>query len=115
MTFHDSCYLGRHNDIYDEPRRILQSIPGLELVEMLNTGENSLCCGGGGGRIWEDTKKEERFSDIRLEQAIQAEADILATTCPYCMVNFEDSVLTTDKGDSIEVKDIVEMVQEAIS
>ena len=115
VTFHDSCYLGRHNDIYDEPRRILQSIPGLELVEMLNTGENSLCCGGGGGRIWEDTKKEERFSDIRLEQAIQAEADILATTCPYCMVNFEDSVLTTDKGDSIEVKDIVEMVQEAIS
>jgi len=114
VTYHDSCYLGRHNDIYDEPREILQSIPGLELVEMYNLRDNSLCCGGGGGRIWEETKKGERFSDIRIEQALEAGANILAAVCPYCMVNFEDSVLTSGKIDSIEVKDIAELVQEAI-
>jgi len=114
ITYHDSCYLGRHNDIYDEPREILQSIPGVELVEMRNNRENSLCCGGGGGRIWEETRKGERFSDLRVEQALQAGANVLAGACPYCMVNFEDSVLTIGDSDSIEVKDIAELVQEAI-
>ena len=114
ITYHDSCYLGRHNDIYDEPREILQSIPGVELVEMRNYRENSLCCGGGGGRIWEETRKGERFSDLRVEQALEAGASVLAAACPYCMVNFEDSVLTIGDSDSIEVKDIAELVQEAI-
>jgi len=114
VTYHDSCYLGRHNDIYDEPRQILESIPGLELVEMYNLRNDSLCCGGGGGRIWEETKKGERFSDIRVEQALEAGANVLAAACPYCLVNFEDSVLTSGKGDTIEVKDIAELVQEAI-
>lgn len=114
VTYHDPCYLGRHNGIYDEPRQVLQSIPGLELVEMLDSRENSLCCGGGGGRIWMETKKGERFSDIRIEQALEVGASILAVACPYCMLNFEDSVLTLDKGDVIEIKDIAELVQEAI-
>ena len=114
ITYHDSCYLGRHNDVYDEPREILQSIPGVELVEMRNNRENSLCCGGGGGRIWEETRKGERFSDLRVEQALEAGANVLAAACPYCMVNFEDSVLTIGDSDSIEVKDIAELVQEAI-
>ena len=114
ITFQDPCYLGRHNGIYDEPRQVLESIPGLELVEMYDSRENSLCCGGGGGRIWEETKKGERFSDIRIEQALEAGASILATACPDCMVNFEDSVLTLDKGDVIEVKGIAELIQQAI-
>jgi len=114
VTYHDSCYLGRHNDIYDEPRQVLESISGLELVEMYNFHNDSLCCGGGGGRIWEETKKGERFSDMRIEQALEAGASILAAACPYCMVNFQDSVLTLDKGDIIEIKDIAELVQEAI-
>jgi Fe-S oxidoreductase len=114
VTYHDSCYLGRHNGIYDEPREVLQSIPGLELVEMRDSRENSLCCGGGGGRIWMDTKKEERFSDLRVDQAIEAGAQALVASCPYCILNFEDSVLTMDKADVLEVKDISELVQEAI-
>ena len=114
VTYHDPCYLGRHNGIYDEPRQVLKSIPGLELVEMADFGENSLCCGGGGGRIWMETKKGERFSDLRLEQAIEVGAEVLAVSCPYCMLNFDDSVLTMDKGDVIEIKDISELVQEAI-
>jgi len=114
VTYHDSCYLGRHNEIYDEPRQVLESIPGLELVEMYNVRNNSLCCGGGGGRVWEETKKGERFSDIRIEQALEAGANILAAACPYCLVMFEDSVLSLDKSDAIEIKDIAELVQEAI-
>jgi Fe-S oxidoreductase len=114
VTYHDSCYLGRHNDIYDEPRQVLESIPGLELVEMYDNREESLCCGGGGGRVWEETKKGERFSDMRVEQALEAGASILAVACPYCMVMFEDSVLSADKSGDIEVKNIVELVQEAL-
>ena len=114
VTYHDPCYLGRHNDVYDEPREVLRSIPGLELVEMADHGENSFCCGGGGGRIWMETKKGERLSDLRLEQAVATGATILVAACPYCLVNFEDSVLTMDKGAVIQVKDISELVQEAI-
>jgi len=114
VTYHDSCYLGRYAGIYDEPRQVLESIPGLELVEMRDNREYGLCCGGGGGRIWMETKKGERFSDLRIEQALETEANVLAVACPYCMVNFEDSVLTLDKGDIIEIKDIAELVQEAI-
>ena len=114
VTYHDPCYLGRHNGIYDEPRQVLESIPGLELVEMPDYREDSLCCGGGGGRIWMETKKGERFSDLRLEQALEVGAGILAVACPYCTLNFEDSVLSADKGDVIEVKDIAELVLEAL-
>jgi len=114
VTYHDPCYLGRHNNIYDEPRMVLASIPGLELVEMADSRRNSLCCGGGGGRIWMDTPKEERFSDLRLKQAEQAEAQVLATACPYCITNFEESRLNLEYDDVLEVRDITEIVQEVI-
>ena len=114
VTLHDSCYLGRHNNVYDEPRKVLTSIPGIELVEMYNNRENGLCCGGGGGRIWAETKKGERFSDIRIQQALDVNANVLAAACPYCMANFEDSVLSMDKGNAIEVKEITELVAESI-
>ena len=113
-TYHDPCYLGRHNDIYDEPREVLKSIPGLELIELPDHRENSLCCGGGGGRIWMETKSGERFSDIRLEQALALGANVLAVACPYCMLNFNDSALTLNKSDAIKVRDIAELVQEAL-
>lgn len=114
VVYHDPCYLGRHNGIYDEPRRVLQSIPGLEVIDEIDARENSLCCGGGGARIWMETTKGERFSDILVEQAIDLGADILATACPYCILNFKDSVLTMDKGDVLEIKDITEIVQEVM-
>jgi Fe-S oxidoreductase len=114
VVYHDPCYLGRHNGIYDEPRKVLASIPGLELMEEVDSRENSLCCGGGGGRIWMETRKGERFSDILVEQAIEQGADILATACPYCMLNFKDSLLTVNKGDVLQIKDISEIVQAVI-
>ncbi|MCL0059019.1 (Fe-S)-binding protein [Dehalococcoidia bacterium] len=114
VAYSDPCYLGRHNDIYDAPRDVLKSIPGLELMELPDSHEQAVCCGGGGGRIWMDTPKGERFSDLRLEQALEMGADVLAVACPYCMLNFDDSVLTMSKESLIEIKDVAELVQEAI-
>jgi Fe-S oxidoreductase len=114
VAYHDPCYLGRHNGIYDEPREVLKSIPGLELRELAESRENSLCCGMGGGRIWMETPKSERFSDIRLEQAIEAGAEVLATACPYCITQFEDSRLTMEDSEAIQIMDITEILQEVI-
>ena len=114
VTYHDSCFLGRYEGIYDEPRQILQSIPGLDLVEMKDNRQNALCCGGGSGGLWQETKKGERFSELRVAQALDTGAQVLAVACPYCMVMFEDAVLTSFEEGAIEVKDIAELVEEAI-
>lgn len=112
VTYHDPCYLGRHNGVYDEPRNVLHRVAGLKLVEMSANRKNSLCCGGGGGRIWMDTPQEERFSDIRLKQAREAGAEILATSCPYCITNFEESRLNLSYENVLEIKDITEIINE---
>ncbi len=114
ITYHDPCYLGRHNNIYEEPRDILKKIPGLNFIELPESRGNSLCCGGGGGRIWMETPKGERFSDIRVEQAVDAGAEVLATSCPYCITNFEDSRLTLGAEEKIRVMDITEVIREAL-
>jgi Fe-S oxidoreductase len=114
VAYHDPCYLGRHNGVYDEPRRVLEGVPGLELREMPDARERSLCCGGGGGRVWMETPKSERFSDIRLGQARNVGAQVLATSCPYCITMFEESRLGLADGESIEVKDITEIVRDAL-
>jgi Fe-S oxidoreductase len=105
--------------VFDEPREVLKKVPGLELFELPDSRIDSLCCGGGGGRIWMETPKGERFSDIRLEQAMDVGAEELVTACPYCITNFEDSRLTLE--DSVEegtevigIKDITEIIQEVI-
>ena len=113
VAYHDPCYLGRHNGIFDEPRQVLKKA-GAELVEMAECGKDSLCCGGGGGRIWMETPKGERFSDLRLEQAVLAGAQVLATSCPYCITNFEDSRLNREDGEALEIKDITEIIAEVI-
>ena len=123
VTYHDPCYLGRHNGIYEEPREVLKKIPGLELNEMPDSRRDSLCCGGGGGRIWMETLKGERFSDLRLEQASGVGAEVLVTSCPYCITHFEESRLALEDSESkaagdsnvIEIKDITEIISEVIS
>ena len=114
VTYHDPCYLGRHNAVYDEPREALKKIPGLQLNEMPELRKNSFCCGGGGGRIWMETPKGERFSDLRLDQAVGVGAQVLATSCPYCITNFEDSRINRQDSDVIEIREITEIIREAI-
>lgn len=113
VTYHDPCYLGKHNSVYNEPRELLKSIPGLELKEMSRNREQSLCCGGGGGRMWCDFKESPRLAEIRVLEAINAGAEVLATACPYCLSNFEDALKVLDKEDSLEVKDVSEILYEA--
>jgi Fe-S oxidoreductase len=112
VTYHDPCYLGRHNGIYEEPRSLLKSIPGLQLVEMREIKEESLCCGMGGGRVWMETPKEERFANLRIQQALDTGAEVLATACPYCITAFEDARVVLNLEDRIEVKDVTEILDE---
>ncbi|MDZ7698038.1 MAG: (Fe-S)-binding protein [Deltaproteobacteria bacterium] len=114
ITYHDPCYLGRHNGIFDEPRALLTNVSGLELSEMPDCRMDSLCCGGGGGRVWMETQKEERFGDIRIQQAMDLGAELLVTCCPYCITMFEDSRVTMGVDEQIAIKDITEILQEVI-
>jgi Fe-S oxidoreductase len=114
VTYHDPCHLGRHNGVYDEPRGVLKGIPGLELNELPEARVDSMCCGMGGGRIWAETEKHERFSNLRVEQAIELGAEEVVTSCPYCITALEDSRLVTNHADDIQIKDITEILQEVI-
>jgi Fe-S oxidoreductase len=114
VTYHDPCYLGRHSGIYDAPREILASIPGLDFVEMGRSREQSMCCGGGGGGLWMEKLKGERLSDLRVEEALATGASVLATSCPYCITMFEDSIRTLNADDKIKVKDVSELFLESL-
>ncbi len=113
VTFHDPCYLGRWNGIYDLPREILKSIPGIELVEMPRNKERSFCCGGGGGNLVREYPGEDRPNNIRAREAAETGAEILAVACPFCAIMLEDGVKTQKLDDRIEVKDVIELVYEA--
>jgi Fe-S oxidoreductase len=118
VAYHDPCYLGRANGIYDEPRAILQAIPGLELVEMSHNHKNSLCCGGGGGGMWLDgfqwEKAHVRLSEWRVSEALAAGAEILAVACPYESPRFEDAAKTVQGAGQLKVRDIAELLVEAM-
>jgi len=116
VTYHDPCYLGKQNGVYDEPRAILQSIPGLQFVEFDRSRERSVCCEGGGGRMWvEACSGGERLAETRVKDALELGAEVIATACPFCMLTLEDAVKTTGAEDSIEILDIIELVAQAIN
>lgn len=114
VIYHDPCYLGRHNDLFDQPRELIKAIPEAELVEFSQNKAFSLCCGGGGGRLWMETKPEQRFSDKKMIEAADHGAEILATACPYCISLLEDSRKGTGKEEQLVVKDITELLQESL-
>lgn len=113
IAFQDPCYLGRHNGEYRAPRRLLESIPAVELLEMPLHGKESLCCGGGGGRMWLETPAGERFADRRVQQALDIEADTLVTACPFCLVCLEDSQKQLKNGH-MQVLDVAEILVQAL-
>ena len=118
VTYHDPCYLGRANGIFEEPRALLEAIPGVELVEMTHNHTNSLCCGGGGGGMWLDgfqwEKAHTRLSEWRVREALAAGAEILAVACPYESPRFEDAAKTVQGAAQLKVKDIAELLVEAM-
>jgi Fe-S oxidoreductase len=114
VTYHDPCYLGRHNGVYDAPRTALRAIPGLELVEMANAREHSICCGGGGGGIWIETAKGQRLGDLRVRQAIDAGATIIATACPFCVQMLESSIMSFGLEEQLQVRTVSELLAESL-
>jgi Fe-S oxidoreductase len=114
VTYHDPCYLGRHNSIYEAPRRILQSIPGLELVEMSNNRKRSLCCGGGGGGAWSDDPSQQDFGVLRVKEALSTSAEVIATACPYCIRMLSDGVRRLGVENRIVVQDVAELLLQSV-
>ena len=115
VTYHDPCFLGKQNHVFDEPRAILNAIPGVKLVEMDRNRERSLCCEGGGGRMWnEGTNLEERLAFQRVQEAAETGAEILAVACPFCLLTLEDAVKVQGLEERLKVMDIMELVELAI-
>lgn len=117
VTYHDPCFLGRHNGVYEAPRKILESIPGLKLAEMPKNKENSFCCGGGGGRMWFEEsplKVKERPCVARAKEAASVEPNIIVTACPFCLINLEDGIKVIEKENEIQVWDLMELLSNLI-
>ena len=113
ITYHDSCYLGRYNDIYQPPRQILKYLPDVKLIEMENNKKRGFCCGGGGGRLWLEERIGQRISENRIDQVIATKAQLVATACPYCLQMFDDAIKAKQTGETLKVKDIAELIVES--
>ncbi|HEC33516.1 MAG TPA: (Fe-S)-binding protein, partial [Chloroflexi bacterium] len=115
VTYHDPCFLGKQNHVFDEPRAILEAIPGVRFVEMDRIRERSLCCEGGGGRMWvEGTNLEERLAFQRVHEAAETGAEVLAVACPFCLAMLEDAVKVQGLEEQLRVMDIAELVAAAL-
>lgn len=113
VIYHDPCFLGKQNGVYDEPRKVIESIPGVKLIEFDRSRERSLCCEGGGGRMWIDIPGE-RLAEVRVRDAVEAGAEVLATACPFCLLTLEDAVKTAGFEGKIQIMDIAELLSQAI-
>jgi Fe-S oxidoreductase len=115
VTYHDPCFLGKQNEIYDEPRYIITRIPGVDFREFDRCRERSLCCEGGGGKMWvESESKEERLSEIRVEDAKEMGAEIITVACPFCLLTLEDATKVKGVEEEMRVMDILELLAEAL-
>lgn len=114
LTYHDPCYIGRYNDIYDEPRRVLTVLNSNGVTEMRRHRNKSFCCGGGGGRAWMEEKIGQRINQARVNEALETGAEVLAAACPFCITMFDDGVKGVDAEETLKIEDISEIVARAI-
>jgi Fe-S oxidoreductase len=114
ITFHDSCYMGRYNGVFDAPRALIRARPDLDLHEMERNRDNGLCCGGGGGQMWMEVDATKPVNMIRLEEAMGTGAGVVGTTCPFCLTMLDDAVKAKGVEDQVAVKDVAELVAEAL-
>ena len=114
VAYHDSCYLGRHNGIYDPPRTIAESIPGVKLAEMERQRERGFCCGAGGGHMWMEESRGRRINHVRTEQFLETDADTVGVSCPFCLQMFEEGIGATDAAKGKQAKDLLEILEESL-
>ncbi|MGD9332624.1 MAG: (Fe-S)-binding protein, partial [Desulfobacterales bacterium] len=114
-TYHDPCYLGRHNQLYDDPRYVLDAIPGLKRVEMRCSGDRSFCCGGGGLMLFYEPEEEQRMGVLRVEMAAKAGANVIVTACPFCLVNIEDAIKVAGLEGKMRAIDLCELVDQHLA
>ena len=114
VAFHDSCYLGRYNGIFDAPRNVAKAVPGLRVVELPRNRERGLCCGGGGGHMWMEVKAEKRVNLIRVEEALDAKVNMVATACPFCLAMIDLGRKVKGAEETLAVKDVSELVAESL-
>ncbi|MCU0373478.1 MAG: heterodisulfide reductase-related iron-sulfur binding cluster [Ignavibacteria bacterium] len=114
FTYHDSCYLGRYNDIYSQPRNLISSIPGSDITEMKRSGDKGFCCGAGGGRMFMEENEGKRVNIERAEEAISTGANTIASACPFCMTMLTDGIKAKEKTDSVKVKDVAEIIADSL-
>ena len=114
VTYHDSCYLGRYNDVYDEPRDVLKAA-GFAITRLVRERRSSFCCGAGGGRMWLEEKLGKRISEMRTKEIIEKGAKTVATACPFCLTMIEDGLKEMNKTDAVQTKDLAELVAERLS
>lgn len=113
ITYHDSCYLGRYNNVYDQPRDILRAIPGVELIEMTRSRENGMCCGAGGGMMWMEEDTGKRVNIARTEQALEVNPSVISSACPFCLTMLADGTKSTEV-ETVKTKDIAEILDLAV-
>ncbi|MFB0845411.1 (Fe-S)-binding protein [Paenibacillus oleatilyticus] len=114
ITYHDSCYLGRYNNVYEQPRNVLRAIPGVELVEMERTRENGMCCGAGGGMMWMEETSGKRVNLARTEQALETNPTVISSACPYCLTMMEDGTKMKEAEDRVKARDIAEILEQSV-
>jgi Fe-S oxidoreductase len=114
VTYHDPCYLGRHNRIIEEPRTVLSAMPGVEQIEMRRCKERGFCCGAGGARMWLEENIGKRINMERMDEALGTGADVVSTACPYCMIMLDDAVRANAKEDEVRVLDLSQLVEESL-
>jgi len=114
-AYHDPCYLGRHNQVYDDPREVLDAIPGLRRVEMKRSRDRSFCCGGGGLALFYEPQEEQRMGVRRVQMAAEAGANVIVTACPFCMVNVEDAIKVAGMEGKMTAIDLAELAGQQIA
>ena len=114
MVYHDSCYYGRHNNYFEEPRKILGAVKGVELKEMEFNRREGTCCGAGGGRMWMEEEADQRVNLLRTEQALATNPEVIAVSCPFCKIMIGNGVTDKHQEGNVEVMDVMQIVEKGM-